>query len=71
MAQQYVLTTDSFVAITETSGIIQNASVEAVELVSDTNAVAGKGITLRPSERIAFDGAISARRLGYPDEHYD
>ena len=67
MAQQYVLTTDSFVSIMETSGTIQNVGVEAVELVSGTNAVAGEGITLRPSERIAFDGAISARRLGDND----
>lgn len=67
MAQQYVLTTDSFATITETSGTIQNVGIEAVELVSGTNAVAGEGITLRPGERIAFDGAISARRLGDND----
>lgn len=67
MAQQYVLTTDSFVSVTETSGTIQNVGVEAVELVSGTNVVAGEGITLRPGERIAFDGAISARRLGDND----
>ena len=67
MAQQYVLSTDSFAAITETSGTIQNVGVEAVELVSGTNAVAGEGITLRPGERIAFDGAISARSLGDND----
>ena len=67
MAQQYVLSTDGFTSITESSGIIQNNGIEAVELVSDTNKVADEGITLRPGERIAFDGAISVRRLGDND----
>lgn len=63
MATQYSLT-NSFTAITEESGTIQNIGYESVELVSTSNAVAGEGIILLPGEKKAFKGAIKARSLG-------
>ena len=63
MATKYNLTT-AFTAITETSGTIQNVGNESVELASSTNAVAGEGIVLNPSEKRSFKGALSARSIG-------
>ena len=63
MATKYTLTT-AFTGITETSGTIQNVGNESVELASSTNAVAGEGIVLNPSEKRSFKGALSARSLG-------
>jgi hypothetical protein len=63
MATNYTLTT-AFTAITETSGTIQNVGNESVELASSTNAVAGEGIVLNPSEKRSFKGALSARSMG-------
>lgn len=67
MAQQYVLSSDEFTALTETKGTVQNVGDEAVELVSGTNEAAGEGITLRPGERMGFNGAVAVRRLGDGD----